>query len=537
MAASRHPFALLAVTLFLLNTSAPILGQTPELAEAIRQAASAEPGQLRPLPLAAHWNTGTKPDGFGPDYQLQLLDQGFPILPWFALPVPGEKNPGISYYRRGLQRAAQHRLPITFISTQWERLLSVDPRYVSMPADTNPNVVSAAGKIDRRVSPAGAPDPWRDLGQRWSTQPDLAPLQEIYPDPPRILLLSNNEHAKLRWKDASHDVRLSRDAAPSQDQLIQLFADGWKDRYTSLFAGMRGGWNAPAWRTNSLVVGYNAFIPPSLGRWPGWVEHSLTLPDQASAWTSIWQGASLPFYTHPWDSSTDFRVWSPQVEGMNWRATADSLPPNNTFWLELSTWDGNRGKPDDKRLTYQKLGQSFDPERYEGMVQFGLWLIQPRTLREFRAHNEKRSDFEPYFQAVLRAVRRVHTHPQLREYWQRGQLVPNPTRTHPYQANIPTFLAHQPRWFGLTTSLDPPGQWKLDTILPVFALAHQIGDKPNRRWLVYAHAPNGPASQVTINIPDFSGLQVDVPRAGAFWVVQEQPPSIEALDSRLPDKQ
>jgi hypothetical protein len=55
-------------------------------AEAVRS--NNEPAG-RPLPLAAHWNRGSKPTGFSPAYQLQLLRAGHHIMPWFEMPVPG----------------------------------------------------------------------------------------------------------------------------------------------------------------------------------------------------------------------------------------------------------------------------------------------------------------------------------------------------------------------------------------------------------------------------------------------------------------
>jgi hypothetical protein len=509
--------------------------QSRPLADEIRQAATSSDALLRPLPLAAHWNTGTKQDGFGPEYQRGLLDAGYHILPWLALPVPGDKNPDISYYEPLLRQAADKGLPIALISTQWERYLSIDPRYTQLPAAANPNVVKQDGSIDQKASPVGGASPWREVGRAWGTQPLLAEIERLYPDPPRVILLSNNEHAKLRWKDAYQDLRFAEQfgTSLSAEQIREKFADGWKVRYASLFAGMRESFSQPAWQTNSIVVGYNALIPPSVGRWPGWIDHSITTTHNLSAWTSIWQGASLPYYTHHWDASTDFRVWSPQVEAMNWRSAIDTMGERSNYWVELSTWDGNRGKNDDKRLLYEKLGQTYGPDRYEGMVQYGLWLIQPRVLREFRGYAERRADYEPYFQAVLRSVERVHRHPDLRTFWQQGTLVANTARPHPYQTDLPESFAKIQRWRALSTSSDSPAPWKLDTPIEVFALAYVLGEKPTRRWLVYAHAPLGLKKQVTINIPDFSGLQVDVPRAGGFWLIDESPPSVQAIETRV----
>ncbi len=369
MASSARGWIPLACILCLLAGSLQLIAQTGPLADEIRQAATPTDPTLRPLPLAAHWNTGTKPDGFGPEYQLDLLDAGFHILPWLALPVPGEKNPDLSYYQPILRRAADRGLPISLISTQWERFLSTDPRYTSLPPATNPNVVKEDGSIERKISPVGGEAPWRDVGRAWSSQPLLVEIQRLHPDPPRVILLSNNEHAKLRWKEAYLDRRFAEQfgTSLSPEQIRERFADGWKSRYTSLFAGMKENFTQPAWRTNSNVVGYNALIPPSVGRWPGWIDHSITTADHLSAWTSIWQGGSLPYYTHHWDASTDFRVWSPPVEAMNWRAAIDTMGAHSNYWIELSTWDGNRGKKDDKRLTYEKLGQ------YYGLIATKGW--------------------------------------------------------------------------------------------------------------------------------------------------------------------
>ena len=78
------------------------------------------------------------------------------------------------------------------------------------------------------------------------------------------------------------------------------------------------------------------------------------------------------------------------------------------------------------------------------------------------------------------------------------------------------------RWFLLPTGLDPPRPWKLDTPLPVFALALALGDAPEREWLVYAHAPLGMKRGVEVALPDYRSVKLDVSVAGVFYHVIEK---------------
>ena len=60
----------------------------------------------------------------------------------------------------------------------------------------------------------------------------------------------------------------------------------------------------------------------------------------------------------------------------------------------------------------------------------------------------------------------------------------------------------------------------MQTPIPVFSLALRRGD-PSSEWLVYAHAPVEAQTGVTITIPGYGDITVDVPRAGAFYLVSE----------------
>jgi hypothetical protein len=245
----------------------------------------------------------------------------------------------------------------------------------------------------------------------------------------------------------------------------------------------------------------------------------------------MWDGGSPSYYTHNWDGSTDYRVWSPQVEFMNlvfMQKQAYQLNPE--FWYEFSVWDGYEpGEDNDKRLFYRDQGQAFTPERYGGFVQFGMWLTRPRAVREHRDWNETWQDCGPFFMALVAAVDRAHTNATLREWWRYGELVPNGARLHPYQQAIPEEYQSVDRWFLLETDANSPGSLSgfVDSRdsqkeIRVFALALARGSAPERKWLVYAHSPLAERDAVQIRVPGYGDITVHVSVAGSFYLVDER---------------
>jgi hypothetical protein len=175
-------------------------------------------------------------------------------------------------------------------------------------------------------------------------------------------------------------------------------------------------------------------------------------------------------------------------------------------------------------------GQNYPPERAAGWIQFGLWLLRPRVVREFRGHATPLVPVKPYWMETVKAVDRVYADKTLIEFWRRGELVANAAHPHPYQVDVPERLRDKPRWFLLDTNLDAPRPWSQHTNIPVFSLALVLGDPGARRWLLYAHAPLEERRQVVITIPDYRQVTVDVPRAGAFYQIHERDGQIAPLD-------
>jgi len=519
-------------------------------AQAIREEALRPSGhpEGRALPLACSWTCGHFPsplsEGWSPTNQMRLIAEGHYLLPWFAHPE-GKKQLGRRdpYYAAPMAMARALKLPITLIGSQWEHYLSEKP-YIDLSPRENPNVVTVEGRILPKVSPFGPVQPWFEVGRSWTDSPAMQQLQEWYPDPPLVIFLSNNEHAKLTWVDKEQDVRFIKAHGPDSDAAFRRaqIADGWIERYRALHSGFQDGLVNEKWRKHAMFFGYGAFGPPHFARWPGWVDYALATPGRIDPGPLMWDGGSPNYYTHDWDASTDYKVWSPQIESMNYVFMIDeALQLNPRFWFEFSVWDGYDPDPErqkkhpSKRNLYRQAGQVYDPERYKGFVQFGMWLMRPRAVRDFRGWVEPWPDKVekdgrvvaegggPYFMAIVDAVDRVHDDPVLREWWRKGELVANRTHPHPYQADVPPEYQDRDRWFLLDTSLDPPRPWKLDTELEVFALALVRGTKPDRQWLIYAHAPTGEKKGVRVTIPDFEkSVIIDVPVGGDFNVVSER---------------
>lgn len=534
----------------------PLAAEYPgrTLSEIRKEATRSNHDQVgRPLPLAAHWNVGGLTDGFDATYQLGLLTKGRHILPWLGWP-PTDRwleqtwkpddprrqkhiESTLAAYETPIRELARLKLPISFLSTQWESTLTYDKALLGLPPDQNPNVVSVQGKILPKVSPFGPVEPWKQCGRQWTNGMFLRKLQEWYPDPPLVVLVSNNEHAKLYWNEVETSKRyLDRyGKGRSDDFKRKVVSDGYLERYRALLDGLREGLASDPWRKHARCVGYEAFGPVHFGRWPGWKQYSAYTPGRLDAAHLCWDGGSPSYYLHNWMAITDYTVWSPQVESMNWvfmqREVAKASPE---FWFEISTWDGDQpGAGNDKRKFFAAKGEVYTPARYEGLVQFGMWLLRPRVVREFRGWLETVEYAGPYFDAILDAVDRVYSNVVLRRFWRQGQLVPNRLGAHPYQSDVPKEYKDAERWFLLDTSLSPreltrPHAFdnaappRLQTDVPVFALALVLGEEGKREWLVYAHAPRGARTGVTISLPGLGGLTMDVSQSGSFYHVKEE---------------
>ena len=498
------------------------LGEPMDTVDEIRKEATMRRDTAvgNPLPLASHWITGSHKfsKGWGLKTQLKLIDEGQYILPWSArLKTPEE--------REAVTELAKRKLPFTLVNTEWEYLLSKPP-YINLSEKKNPNVITVDGKARKMVSPFGPVSPWREVGKHWTTLKSVTELEKIYPDPPLVVFLSNNEHSKLRWNAVEISKRYLRKYGTGRSYNLKnkVIIDGWAERYRALQSGMRQGLTNENWRKHAIFIAYGGGVS-YLGRWGGWRNYAQYLPGMADPMALTWDGASESFYTLDTIPITDFRMWSPQIEFMNdVFIQKEYYRINPNFWFELSVWDGHqKGLKTDKKKFYENLGQKCPPERYAGMVQFGMWLLRPRVVREWRSWTMNWDEYKALFMEVVKSCDRVHRNPVLRKWWRKGTLVANKAHKHPYQTDIPDEIKEVGRWFLLDADVNPQEYpWESFWTVNVYALALTMGEAPSRKWLVYAHSPLQNRKSVELTVPGYGKVKVDVTVGGSFYELDEK---------------
>lgn len=500
----------------------PAASQPSVAADITREALLPNAGPMgHPLPLAASWNTGLLPSGLTPAVQIALIESGHHLLPCLKMPdwkvSLGQRN--LAYYRQSLLRAAQLGLPICLVSTQWENLLSYERRFWVQPLESNPNVIDLKGRLQQKVSPFGPVELWEQAGRMWTDGPSLRQLQELYPHPPLVLMLSNNEHPRLRYSEAETCQQYLDAYGRGRGDTFRadLFATEYAKRYRALQEGMRQGLTSPDWRSNARFVGYQAFSKQ--------FNSDATVDPNPQTW----DGGSFSLYL---DTAiiNDIMVNGVQARAamLGHNSLEETYRLNPEFWLEISTWSGQiatvwtRLNP---QAGYAATAGTFSPRRYAGLVQMNMWLMRPRVVREYRDGPDRLEDFGPYFMQVVSAVDRIWANPALEEFWRFGQPVANPNLDHPVRTAT-SFKATE--FCLLDTSADPKGKVRGVPTLPVFATALSLDEGPQKRWLIYAHAPEGERS-VTVTLPGFGPVDIQAPVEGGYYLVRQQDRQVERL--------
>lgn len=516
----------------------------PEMAKVVRAEALRDPQDPtgKPLPLVAHWHRDSLPLSF----QLQMIREGVPVLPW------------INYFRtmaasRVVDQANEIRtlrewgLPFSLLTGgQWEADFYKSPEYKTLPIEQTGVGMKLDGSRMAQVSPMSPVEPWHALGQKWTDNAAAKAIQSLYPDPPLVFFISNNEANEIKPGELEKDKRyVDLYGINMTDEFKrQLAGDLYVDRYTALFDGMRAGLSEKSWKTNSKIIAYNAFGPDKWGAGGAFGGSPYSTSTRITHNWHMWEGSVSEAYDNDWEpAKLAFFLWSMQVELMNFdfmKQEAYAVNPN--FWFELITWDGYTWRDTTKKKAenYAAAGVNYTPELYEGWTQYALWLLTPRVLREWRASSDDKENWWSYFQGLINAVVAVHQDPVLKRFWRHGTLVPNTSRPHPFNAKIPEKWANVERWFHQSTNLDPDLSsqpkylegWKDNPSyrFKVFTLARTIGEAPNREWLVYAHAPLGEQQDVAVTIPGYREVILPmVAIAGTFYHITESEHTVAPL--------
>jgi len=541
----------------------------------------------RPLPVTGNWMCGLpkpsklpghSPLGWDPNYFVELIKQGHHVIPTFSdtiflttraycAPDPGN-NGGmtqakkqidelLAQWRPALEFCRDHKLPITFRGFNMliypvdlaQRRAQITKEPIKPEIDLR---LLQEGKVDEKLAtmdPFGPIEGWREFGAFWFNNPMMNEIQKIYPDPPLVIFLDNNEAGKAPFQALNEkaDRFVEKYGAGPHDEEFRrkALAEGYAERLAAMFDAGRKACVSPTWRKNLIFVAYNNYVPPH-------------------------DGGILEFYDNDFQpTKTDFGPAGLQSDAMNRFAFQDRIFDKNPgFYWSTVIWDGefmsniwrSRGKnvsAPAKPFQYASSGQRWDFNRYEGTFQFGLWVMRPKEFREFRGNEERNAYMDGAWQRALAMVDRPWNDPVLRDFWRFGTLVPNrfapPTRLTKKSLDAETEMMD--RWFLLNCSANPPrGEWvsedKLradplpeappeyeagqdpwkDAILRVFSIALVRGEKPDRRWLIYAHAPLGAVANANVQLPGFGDVNLEsVPLSGSFFLVTESDRSVKTL--------
>jgi hypothetical protein len=500
----------------------------------------------RALPLAGAWDTGWGKYQWGdnrygtvfqPSYIVWLVtNQNRHLMAHINHLAPDYTNP---YYDDYLSNAnavdylKQKNQPITVGGidnkcgglVMWEHPLYVYSIYKNLPPSTSPLLYNTDHLLIEKLTPFPPEvSKWYDVGVSWTNNNfGMDMLQSLYPNPPKVIFLNNNECDKVLWFEAETDQRYIDLYGAGHDDNFKRkkFTEGWINCYSELFNGMCSGLNS-GWVDKSIFIGYQAGgFWTYFGRQSNWQNWALFDGDKISWEQNVWDGDTMSYY------GNDFQVKGIQVAAQN-RVfmLEDQLAANPDFWFEMSVWNGGS----DYSNTLAGLGQTMSGERFKGSTQFGMWLLTPRLVRHFTLSVDRETEGFEYFDAIMDAVDNVHNDPVLKRFWQYGTLVENTSHTHPFQIEIPTEFASRSRWFQLNTNLDPARPWLLTTEIPVFAIARLIGTSPNREWLLYAHSPVQNRTNVVITLPGYGTVTTNVPQEGKFIHIEETAvPTIQTM--------
>lgn len=543
----------------------------------------------RPLPAAGHWNTG--PDfnrlidrltespggvtplwreGWSPSYMAGQIRQGKRVLISFAdmsnatttyyeANNPARLESFFDYYvRPALEYAKQHQLPIGFVGWNWENQVA----WSGPQSGQGTAWLLRNGQPTTQVDPLSPISVWSNWGTQWMGSAMLRRIQEIYPNPPLVWFFNNNEggllHAASELGTNADRFNALHPGVTDLAARAAIIRQGYTERYAAMLGAARASFLSEAWRTNTRFVAYNAWTEAVLGRGSFYPVGDGTdlwfdpAADKGYRNWALYDGALPEFYDNQWQGEkTDYSPWSPQMESFNLTALQDKVfgeRPN--FYFSSIAWEGGRSDISFSKVNNYITGgfgagtQRWDADRYQGMLQFGLWVMRPRDFREFRGTDPLDGYNASTWGAVLNATEHVWNNATLRDYWRFGTLVPNATATatlngHYFDNNAawPTWLKNTPRWFLLTSNANPAeatwdrNQNNAPSIkLRVMAIALRRGSAPDRRWLVYAHAPLGAVAGSQVTIPDFGPVTLDyVPQSGSFFEVRESGGAVSAL--------
>lgn len=185
---------------------------------------------------------------------------------------------------------------------------------------------------------------WRQGGAAIVTQggsyslDDWKKLAAIYPDPPQIQIVSNNEGAKGHIGESATSAHAQQRKG---EDLPTAFGKGYVSIWQAYMRGMR---EALPWKPEKIkTIGYNGFgVNFEVGRWGGWVDSAVPHDKVDFFGWLAWDGSAPDYYAYDWNYATDEHVGSPHIGAMQaytmLSQRAMQQVPN--YQWQLALWDG-----------------------------------------------------------------------------------------------------------------------------------------------------------------------------------------------------
>lgn len=469
-----------------------------------------------PLPLAANWPPHDREGITGPSWQIAQAARGNQWMPTFWWGDFREAwTPALdAYYRPALEEARRRQLPIALVATQWEHVLYDHLPWKDAQRGASALAFDERGRSLGKLSPFGSLQAWREAGAGWGGSPVIAALQKIYPDPPFVVLISNNESKRLGQRDLA-----SLRPHESAEARRRLLGDGYIERYRAMLEALRG--SLTAWQSRAIIIGWGG-TNLQFGR-KRWLERDLPnggfpVSGRLNIAPFVWDGIAASYYVDATVRrlSDDYTLFSPKVQLMNLPIELDfACRQSPGYYWELTSWFHP-----DFAARVRTAGLASLQERYEGFLRLGMWIARPQAVRVFNLRRDSLAERQLYLDSATHAIDEVHRDPVLQSFWESSDLVANQTRRHPYAQQIPEEYADTPRWFLLSTTVDPQQPWEPDLALPIWAIARTQGTAAARRWLFLVQSPLGSRSDFRLLVPELGELPVRATPRGCFYVVE-----------------
>jgi len=530
-----------------------------------------------PLPLYSNWGAGAERGTYQID---NYLRQGWYWLPVIALREYHAKDLYEDYqYKPLFSFCKQARLPITFQTTQIQAQSFSDSQFNTRPDSTNPCVLQVNGLYNGSpgfyLFTPWPPDPtvYDQIGEEFVTlDPALDWMQAQWNSPVKLVVINNNE-ASYRPHNEHHEVQgdpqrgdarfvalygadWNTDTFADRDQVLTYQGAAISNIYGRMFTAFNNAL-LPGWASVVRHVGYQNGFGEAYGRWGGWINFETVTQSTLNPMMPAWNGGSPPIGYINWPGQEfHFQCWSPMM-GLSNQSQCKALwyQEDPDWWDELSIWEGGPQKiygqngteqspdyADQDAYPYATIDTNngrdlygaklmLTPEKFRSYARVAMWSNRPRVVRHYFWYSEATSWIDTW--NVHEVIRQVWETPLLTQFWRSAELVVNTSQVHPYWDSLlpPGYpIDESKRWIYLICSTDP--NWnapdlfdRLLAIVPVYAIAMKTGTAPSREWLLITHPTIEDMTAVTITIPDYQNVTLDLTVGGQYWhIVEGQAP-------------